>query len=270
MMPLAKARGLKPSGLFFGGAENRMFTWICPRCGRELSPSYAECPNCTTSRQAAATATAASIPPGAVSSATPLPASEPSFLDLVQEPPYDPPSPPPEPPPPPPVLLSALMKTEADTARNVGRIAALVVLVAFFLPWVGCHGIGGKQTISGLELANHGASALWTVPVVMLIALALLARGGGINEQITTAKTMIGAGLGSLAVMLYYYQKLFGQNDSDAIFRKTFIVIEFGAVLSFLGSLGLGITGFIGLRNIESARVASCSLQEEMQETDVR
>jgi hypothetical protein len=31
-----------------------MFTWICPQCGREVPPSYSECPNCAENRQRAA------------------------------------------------------------------------------------------------------------------------------------------------------------------------------------------------------------------------
>lgn len=30
-----------------------MFTWICPKCGGEVPPSYQECPNCAAQRQAA-------------------------------------------------------------------------------------------------------------------------------------------------------------------------------------------------------------------------
>jgi hypothetical protein len=31
-----------------------MFTWICPQCGREVPPSYSECPTCAENRQRAA------------------------------------------------------------------------------------------------------------------------------------------------------------------------------------------------------------------------
>lgn len=29
-----------------------MFTWICPKCGKEVPPSYSECPNCEVTGQA--------------------------------------------------------------------------------------------------------------------------------------------------------------------------------------------------------------------------
>jgi hypothetical protein len=35
-----------------------MFTWICPKCGKEVPPSYAECPNCAVRQEPAETAAA--------------------------------------------------------------------------------------------------------------------------------------------------------------------------------------------------------------------
>jgi len=35
-----------------------MFTWICPRCGREVPPSYNECPDCAERQRVAETRTA--------------------------------------------------------------------------------------------------------------------------------------------------------------------------------------------------------------------
>jgi hypothetical protein len=74
-----------------------MFTWICPRCGREVPPSYTECPNCGKAEQASAAGTAAPASPAAYASPAavpPLPAppqsapvaAQPSYLDLLQEP----------------------------------------------------------------------------------------------------------------------------------------------------------------------------------------
>src|SRR3954465_4902366 len=59
-----------------------MFTWICPKCGREVPPAYNDCPNCNAPAQSPAQAQA---PPAAA-------------------PEYQPPTPqnPEAPPPPPP------------------------------------------------------------------------------------------------------------------------------------------------------------------------
>lgn len=35
-----------------------MFTWICPKCGKEVPPSYSDCPNCDVKEQAAQEQTA--------------------------------------------------------------------------------------------------------------------------------------------------------------------------------------------------------------------
>ena len=53
---------------------------------------------------------------------------------------------------------------------NGGRLAGIIALVGFVLPWVNC---GGDST--GLELANRpGNSFLWIVPISLAVALTLL------------------------------------------------------------------------------------------------
>jgi hypothetical protein len=54
-----------------------MFTWICPQCGREVPPSYNECPDCTAREKGPAAATAAEQPPAAPPPA-PAPAAVPT------------------------------------------------------------------------------------------------------------------------------------------------------------------------------------------------
>ena len=64
-----------------------MFTWICPQCGREVPPSYNDCPDC------AARAAAAAQPPQA--------APAPPQYQPPPPPQYQPPPPPPQYQPPP-------------------------------------------------------------------------------------------------------------------------------------------------------------------------
>src|SRR5690349_16236488 len=40
-----------------------MFTWICPQCGREVPPSYTDCPDCAGKAQPPAEAPAQQVPP---------------------------------------------------------------------------------------------------------------------------------------------------------------------------------------------------------------
>jgi hypothetical protein len=39
-----------------------MFTWICPKCGHEVPPSYSDCPNCATGSQTPASPAAPAVP----------------------------------------------------------------------------------------------------------------------------------------------------------------------------------------------------------------
>ncbi|MGE5646082.1 MAG: zinc ribbon domain-containing protein [Acidobacteriota bacterium] len=53
-----------------------MFTWICPKCGKEVPPSYSECPNCAKPQavETPAEAEAAPLPEPAVVPVPPPPA----------------------------------------------------------------------------------------------------------------------------------------------------------------------------------------------------
>jgi hypothetical protein len=68
-----------------------MFTWICPKCGREVPPAYSDCPNCV-QREAAK---AASVPVE-----PPPPAGPPFYQAPVAPPPVAAPPPPQGPVPP--------------------------------------------------------------------------------------------------------------------------------------------------------------------------
>src|ERR1039458_6961087 len=52
-----------------------MFTWICPQCGREVPPSYNDCPDCAAKTAAAAPPLPAAAPPPPLESAPPPPAA---------------------------------------------------------------------------------------------------------------------------------------------------------------------------------------------------
>jgi hypothetical protein len=84
--------------------DNKMFTWVCPKCGAEVPPSYNECPNC-----ASKTST---DPPSTVA----------------------PPSPSPSPGPPAAVRSRTHSPMRVAALSAIGVVALLSVLYLFVLP----------------------------------------------------------------------------------------------------------------------------------------
>ena len=86
-----------------------MFTWICPQCGREVPPAYADCPDCAARAAASGAAAAPPQPPAEPvppMQTAPPPAYAPPQPPAAAQPYYPPPAPPPAqpyyPPPQPP------------------------------------------------------------------------------------------------------------------------------------------------------------------------
>ena len=74
-----------------------MFTWICPQCGREVPPAYADCPDCAARAAASGAAAAPPQPPaeaGPPPQSVPPPAPPPAQPYYPQPPaqPYYPPA----------------------------------------------------------------------------------------------------------------------------------------------------------------------------------
>ena len=141
-----------------------------------------------------------------------------------------------------------------DRAKNAARIAAIIALIGFFLPWASCQGLRARETVTGAQLASHGASGLLIIPVGMLIALGvLLNKGKTLQERATSAKVVISSGIASLVVLLYYWAKFNGAGQRDefglgAAMRQAFS-IEIGAILSALGAVAVAISGLLHLQS---------------------
>ncbi len=78
----------EPGAHLWLSRKTKMFTWICPQCGREVPPSYTDCPTCVERRQQAA---------------QPAPPPQPPVAPPVYPQPQYPPQQYAPPPPPPPV-----------------------------------------------------------------------------------------------------------------------------------------------------------------------
>jgi len=113
-----------------------MFTWICPTCGREVPPSYSECPDCAAKASAAA-------PPAPDAAQAPPPAGP-----VAPAPPAAPPAPvapvapaAPMPRPGMPTWLLAIVFTFAF----VGLVGGIY--------WMVAHFSGGSQTAANVPAA---------------------------------------------------------------------------------------------------------------------
>ena len=74
-----------------------------------------------------------------------------------------------------------------DNVRRVTVSVALIVLVCFFLPWVQVSCGGARDTSTGVDLARGGDGALWLIPFLMLVVIAL-----GIMRAVRNASTVFG------------------------------------------------------------------------------
>src|ERR1035441_10403029 len=95
-----------------------MFTWICPQCGREVPPAYADCPDCAAKAAAAGAAAPPQPPaePGPPLQSAPPPAYPPPPPPAAAQPYYPPPAPPPAPglfPPAPPAFPAGTITAAA-------------------------------------------------------------------------------------------------------------------------------------------------------------
>jgi len=132
-----------------------MFTWICPQCGREVPPSYTECPDCTR-KPAGAGQPVAAPPPSAVPVLEPVSAIAPG----PPEPALPPLAPPIEPPP----VYQALIRPQPVAHRRglpvwlatVLSALAIVGLVAGVY-WVVGYFHGGSSAKPSAAVESPGA-----------------------------------------------------------------------------------------------------------------
>jgi hypothetical protein len=122
-----------------------MFTWICPQCGREVPPSYTECPDCAAKAKAA-----------------PPPAAPPP---QVQQPQYPPPQQPqyaqPQYPPPPPAAPPPQYYGPPPSRGMSLPVWLLTILFAFAIGGV----IGGLYWFMQTNRAQTGTGPAPTAAV---------------------------------------------------------------------------------------------------------
>lgn len=156
--------------------------------------------------------------------------------------------------------------------RGISGSGGIVMLVAFFLPWVSVScdprsvGIGAQSMqilrFSGLDVAAGpridtpfgsqqapGSPLLWLVP---LAALAIIACAVLVKAYRSAALATIAGALVSLVPMLAAWQSFDAQ-------RTPFIrvSVEFGLWLSLLGVILGAVGGFVGLSSVAANEPAA-------------
>jgi hypothetical protein len=85
--------------------------------------------------------------------------------------------------------------------KRVTASLALIVLICFFLPWLQVSCGSSVDRLSGVDLARDGHSALWLIPVLMLVVVFLcIARSWKERRGISAVATLV-AGLVSVYLM---------------------------------------------------------------------
>src|SRR5271157_2460367 len=157
-----------------------MFTWICPQCGREVPPSYNECPDCAAKTAEAAPAATAGSPQGPT--APPQPSFEPAPPPAFTPPPAPPPrilrpAPPPpravqpEAPPPPayepahslsPLFAAAPPPAPQAIQRPGPMLPTWALTVLFAMAFLGV-GLGVYAIATRNHASNRAAAAATNV-----------------------------------------------------------------------------------------------------------
>ncbi len=117
-----------------------MFTWICPQCGREVPPTYSECPDCVAKGKTApaATTTEAPAPPPAAAAPPPpaaVPPPQPQYAPPPQyapQPQYAQPQYAPRPPRAPGAGLPTWLLTLVFALAFVGLVAGVYWTIGYF------------------------------------------------------------------------------------------------------------------------------------------
>jgi hypothetical protein len=147
--------------------------------------------------------------------------------------------------------------------QTIGLLAALIVIICFFIPWieVGASflkvGVSGWQLASGAgpaEVKVPGVVSLWLVPLSMLLTLGLTAVSLLAGNRTTSgargmAVWLILLGAVSAAVMLYNYFDLNRQFSHDlmGMLAQNLVSYASGWTASLVGSFAVLVGGVIDL-----------------------
>jgi len=85
-------------------------------------------------------------------------------------------------------------------SRRAITSAALIVLICFFLPWIQVSCGATRETASGVDLARDGSTALWLIPLLMLLLLFVGLKVWKEREEVSALFSLV-SGLASAYLM---------------------------------------------------------------------
>lgn len=152
------------------------------------------------------------------------------------------------------------MNSRLTTGQLIGLVAAVLVLICFFFPWVELNLFLASINLSGFQLASGsgpagasfpGVSSLWLVPLSMIGVLLLIGAcllGSGSTSKAIAGLLLVTGGASAL-VILYQYFNLNQQLNQDAVgmLAQNMFRYSFGAHASLFGSVVVAGGGLIDL-----------------------
>jgi len=132
--------------------------------------------------------------------------------------------------------------------KTVGRVASMVALLGFTMPWVSCMG----NVSSGIDVANRN-EFVWFFPISAIAALVLLFTKPTSRAQMKKIYLYVtGCGIVStLIVVIFFLEVLWQLFQLDEETRQ-FVGIHLGMDFSLLGAAVLLVAGVKAYRSVSA------------------
>ena len=119
--------------------------------------------------------------------------------------------------------------------KTIGRVASIVGLIGFTMPWVSCAG----SVSSGIDVANRN-EFVWFFPIALIAALVLLfTKPTSLAQMKKIYRYVVGCGLASTAIVVIFFLQVIWQLMQMDPEMREFVGIHLGIDFSFLGSAAL-------------------------------
>jgi len=130
--------------------------------------------------------------------------------------------------------------------KTVGRVASIVALLGFTMPWVSCMG----NVSSGIDVANRN-EFVWLFPISVIAALVMLfTKPASVAHMKKIYRYVAGCGIAStLIVSIFILQVIWQLMQMDSEMRQ-FVGIHLGLDFSLLGAAALLLAGVKAYRSV--------------------